>query len=146
MLPDIVHGLQSIAQALLSQKPGKAAQMAVITDQAHTTTSYAALATNVFVTAVVGSSGQLLITWSAGIYNVASGKYLSFGITGPNGYSLSPDDTRSIRNDVSGFVGIQERTYLAEGLAAGTYTVTLYARTSTGTAQIFDKRLIATPL
>lgn len=146
MLPDIVHGLQSIAQALLSQKPGKAAQSYNATDQSHTTTTYAVLATNQFVTAVVGSSGQMLITISAGLYNVAAFKALSFGIAGPNGYSLAPDDSRCIRNDVSGFVGTQEKTYLAEGLAAGTYTVTLYARVGSGTGQIFDKRLIVTPL
>lgn len=146
MLPDIVHGLQSIAQALLSQKPGKAAQSYNFTDQAHTTTSYAVLATNQFVQVVVGASGQMLVTISAGLYNVAAGKYLGFAVTGPNGYTLAADDTRAIRNDSSAFIGAQERTILVEGLAAGTYTVTLQARTNSGTAQIFDKRLIATPL
>lgn len=143
---ELITALNSIAIALQTQKPGASDTSYVVTDESTTSTSYTTLTTDQSVSVVVGVSGQLLVLWSAGIYNAAFVKRLSIAVTGPNSYSLSPSDDYSIRNDVSGFQAHDHMSHLLKGLTPGTYTVGLRVKTAGGTARFFERRLIAIPL
>lgn len=119
-------------------------QSYLATDQGTTSTSYVDLATVQSVTATIGANGVALVTWSAGIYNVAASKRMSVAVSGAT--TLAASDDWSIRNDVAAFQGTQLMTHLFTGLTPGSNTFTLKFKTASGTAQFFERNLLVVPL
>ena len=116
----------------------------VDTDQTTTSTSYVDLTTVQSVTVTVGVNGLALATWSAGIYTTVAAKRMSVAVSGAT--TVAASDSYSIRNDGVAFIGTQSTAHLFTGLNAGSTTFTLQFKTSSGTANFFERRLTVTPL
>jgi len=116
----------------------------VSTDEDVTSATYVNLPTNQSVTVTIGSNGIALVAWACGLYNATTPKLVSVAVSGAT--TIAANDTISIRNEVSAFQYTQSTFHLFTGLNQGSTTFTLQARTSSGTAKVFDRRLIVLPL
>ena len=111
----------------------------VFTDQGTTSTSYTDLSTVVSTSVTVGATGILVVTWSLGAYNASAVMNSSVALSGANTQAASDNwctDSRSATYSYG-----QSMTKVFTGLTPGSTTVTMKFKTSSGTANFFNKLL-----
>ena len=116
-----------------------ASSVVVATDQGTTSASYVDLTTVVSCSATVGASGILLVNWGVGAYNTAGVAKSSIALSGANTVAASDDWSTDSRN-VAYLYG-QSGSKVFSGLTAGSTTVTMKFKTSSGTANFFNKSI-----
>ena len=135
---------QKAVKTYVDGKAPTANSVAVFTDQGTSSTSYVDLTTVVSTSVTVGASGVLLVAWSGGAYNTAGIAKMSVALSGANTVAANDDWSTDTRN-ISYLYG-QSCVKVFSGLTPGSTTVTMKFKTSSGTANFFNKSLSAIAL
>jgi len=140
--PTLALGIAS--KQYVDGKAPTANSVSVATDQGTASTSYVDLATVVSTSVTVGPSGVLLVTWGVGAYNTSGVAKVSVALSGAN--TIAADDGWSTDTRNVAYLYGQSMTKVWTGLTPGSTTVTMKFKTSSGTAQFFNKSLNAIAL
>lgn len=141
---DTTLSTQKAVKAYVDGKAPTANSTALFTDEGTSSTSYVDLATVISTTVTVGPSGVLLVYWSGGAYNTAGIAKMSVALSGSNTVAANDDWSTDTRN-ISYLYG-QSCVKVFSGLTPGSTTVTMKFKTSSGTANFFNKSLGAIAL
>ena len=114
-------------------------------DQTTTSTAFTDLA-NVgpAVTVDIGVSGKALVFISCGMYN-GSDKFAGYSLSGANTVSADTNVDNAARSNVTNVI-VAGNFAIHTGLAPGSTTFTMKYRTSAGTANFFNRRIVVIPL
>lgn len=128
---------------------GGAASAFVSTSQNSTSTTYAALATALSVTATIGSSGMALVLISSNLQNntQASRSYMSYAVSGATTKAAADDHCIAIGIPAAvADMGYFSGAFLETGLTPGSNTFAAQHRVSATTGTFQNRRISVIPL
>lgn len=135
------HTFPAATTALLGASDVSADSAYVFTDESTTSTSYTGLTTPIATTVNVGPAGILIVAWSLGAYNASAVMKSSVALSGAN--TVASNDEWSTDSRSATYLYGQSCFKVFTGLNPGSTTVTMQFKTSSGTANFFNKLLNA---